>query len=83
MRKVIEKQLKFGQVDICSIQIDLHSRDEILQILLGLQAIYSDHQVREEVFTILESIIPKHTLIPAMVDLVWIYGRFWCWAHYV
>ncbi len=82
MQKVIEKQLKFGQVDICSIQIDLHSRDEILQILLGLQAIYSDRQVREEVFTILESIIPEH-IDSGNGSLVWIYGRFWCWAHYI
>ena len=60
MRKVIEKQLKIGQVDICNIQIDLRSRDEIPQLLLGLQAICKDRQVREEVFTILESIIPMH-----------------------
>ena len=42
MRKPIEKQLKIGQVDICNIQIDLRSRDEIPQLLLGLQAIYKD-----------------------------------------
>ena len=29
MRKIIEKQLKFGQVDISSIELDLRSRDEI------------------------------------------------------
>jgi len=60
MRKTIEKQLKIGQVDICNIQIDLRSRDEIPQLLLGLQAIYKDRQVREEVFAILEGIIPMH-----------------------
>lgn len=60
MRKVIENQLKIGQVSICNIQIDLHSRDEIPQVLLGLQAIYSDRRVREEVFTILEGLIPEH-----------------------
>ena len=37
MRKVIEKQFKIGQVDIYSIEIDLDSRDEIPQLLLGLQ----------------------------------------------
>ena len=47
MRKVIEKQLKIGQVDICNIQIDLRSRDEIPQLLSGLQAICKDRQVRE------------------------------------
>jgi len=60
MRKTIEKQLKIEQVDICNIQIDLRSRDEIPQLLLGLQAIYKDRQVREEVFTILEGIIPMY-----------------------
>ncbi len=60
MRKVIEKQLKLGQVDICNIQIDLRSRDEIPQLLLGLQAICKDRQVLEEVFAILEGIIPMH-----------------------
>jgi len=60
MRKLIENQLKIGQVGICNIQIDLHSRDEIPQVLLGLQAIYGERQIREEVFTILESIIPEH-----------------------
>lgn len=59
MRKVIEKQLKIGQVDISSIQIDLDSRDEIPQLLLGLQTIYSDRLIRDEVFSILQGIVPK------------------------
>lgn len=58
MRKTIEKQLKIGQVDIVNIKIDLKSRDEIPQLLLGLQAIYSDRQVRKEVFSILKGIVP-------------------------
>jgi hypothetical protein len=33
MRKIIENQLKFGQVDISSIEFDLHSQDEIPQLL--------------------------------------------------
>lgn len=60
MRKVIEKQLKIGQLDISKIQIDLNSRDEIPQLLLGLQAIYSDRRIRDEVFSILERIVPKN-----------------------
>lgn len=59
MRKVIEKQLKIGQVDICDIAIDLKCRDEIPQLLLGLQAIYSNKQVRSQVFAILNHIIPE------------------------
>jgi len=54
MRKIIEKQLKFGQVDISRIEIDLNSRDEIPQLLLGLQAIYTDNSTRSDVFSILK-----------------------------
>jgi len=58
MRKVIEAQLKFGQVDIDKIEIDLRCRDEIPQLLLGLKAIYSDKPLRNEVFSLLKSILP-------------------------
>ncbi|RPI72058.1 MAG: ISNCY family transposase [Desulfobacteraceae bacterium] len=58
MRKIIEKQLKFGQTDINQIKLDLQSRDEIPQLLLGLQALYGDIQARKDVFKILESIVP-------------------------
>lgn len=46
MRKVIENQLKFGQVDISKIQIDIRIRDEIPQLLLGLQAIYANQTLQ-------------------------------------
>jgi transposase, IS5 family len=59
MRKVIEKQLKIGQTDIPNIQIDLTCRDEIPQLLLGLQYIYSQRPVRNAVFKLLEKITPK------------------------
>ena len=58
MRKLIEKQLKIGQPDISRIEIDLTCRDEIPQLLLGLQAIYCDRQLRDKVFAILSGIIP-------------------------
>lgn len=61
MRKIIEKQLKFGQVDIGRIEIDIQSRDEIPQLLLGLQAIYRDLPLRKKIFKLLESIVPKDT----------------------
>ncbi len=61
MRKIIEKQLKFGQVDISSIELDLRSRDEIPQLLAGLQAIYANRKTRNKVFAILEDIIPDNT----------------------
>jgi len=59
MRKVIENQLKIGQTDIPNIQIDLACRDEIPQLLLGLQYIYNHRPVREAVFKILKKITPK------------------------
>lgn len=59
MRKVIEKQLKIGQRDIDRIPIDLQCRDEIPQLLLGLQFIYRNREIRREVFRILERITPK------------------------
>lgn len=61
MREIIEKQLKFGQVDISKIELDPRSRDEIPQLLCGLQAIYSDFETRKNVFSILKDIIPVNT----------------------
>ena len=60
MRKVIENQLEIGQIDIENIQIDLDCRDEIPQLLLGLQTIYSDRQLRDRIFEILRKIIPQN-----------------------
>ena len=59
MRKVIENQLKIGQTDIPNIQIDLTCRDEIPQLLLGLQHIYRHRPIRNAIFKILEKITPK------------------------
>lgn len=58
MRKLIDPQLKIGQRDIQNIEIDLDCRDEIPQVLLGLQHIYSDKKLRERVFAILAKIVP-------------------------
>jgi hypothetical protein len=60
MRKVIENQLKIGQVDISNIEIDINCRDEIPQLLMGLRAIYSDRKQRNEVFKILKGIVPEN-----------------------
>jgi transposase, IS5 family len=61
MRKIIEKQLEFGQVDISEIKLDLKSRDEIPQLLLGLQVIYRDVSLRKKIFQILEGMVPLST----------------------
>jgi hypothetical protein len=46
MRKLIEKQLKSGLMDINKIKSGLHSRDEIPPLLLGLQAFYGNMGTR-------------------------------------
>jgi hypothetical protein len=53
MRKMFESQLKIGQVDICDILIDLNDRDELPQLLIGLQAIDMNIEVRDAIFKIL------------------------------
>ena len=61
MRKIIEAQMQFGQVDISEIKFDLRSRDEIPKLLMGLQHIYCTPEIRREVFKILEEIVPEGT----------------------
>ncbi len=61
MRKFFEPQLTFGQTPIDQIKIDMRSRDEIPKLLLGLQYIYCNSKLRQEVFNILKNMIPEHT----------------------
>jgi hypothetical protein len=58
MRKVIEEQMRFGQVDISQIEFDPRERDEIPKLLMGLQYIYCTPQIREQVFDVLRGIVP-------------------------
>ena len=58
MRKIISAQMKFGEVDISEVKFDPRSRDEIPKILMGLQYIFCNFEIRQEVFKILERIIP-------------------------
>jgi hypothetical protein len=64
MRKTIgiEAQMKFGQVDISAIRLDFRCRDEIPQLLRGLQFIYTNHRTREEVFSILAEEVPAGSI---------------------
>lgn len=59
MRKNIESQLKIGEVDISQIQFDLRCRDEIPKLLMGLQHLYCTLPLREEIFSILQELIPQ------------------------
>ena len=59
MRQVIDPQLQFGEQDISAIELDFKSRDDIPRILRGLQYIYTTAEVREQVFAILEEVLPE------------------------
>ena len=61
MRKVVDLQMKFGQVSVADIEFDLCARDEIPKLLQGLQQIYCNPNIREQIFKILEGIIPEDT----------------------
>lgn len=54
MRVVINPQMQIGEVDISKIEFDPKSRDEMPQVLMGLQYIYTNIQIREEIFSLLE-----------------------------
>ena len=61
MRKIMEPQMKIGELSISAIKFDLQSRDEIPKILMGLQHIHCTPGVRGEVFSILKDIVPEGT----------------------
>jgi hypothetical protein len=58
LRKNYEPQLTFGQTPIDEIKINMRARDEIPKLLLGLQHIYCNRELRKKVFDILEAITP-------------------------
>ena len=59
MRSVFHSQLNLGEEDIAKIKLDLKSRDDIPQLLAGLQYIYTHTDVRQAVFKILEEVVPS------------------------
>lgn len=59
MRHIENQQLQIGQQDIAKIRLDPKSRDDIPQLLRGLQYIYTTAEIRKEVFQILEQMIPQ------------------------
>jgi len=61
MRKTINWQLKIDEQNISKIKFDLRSRDEIPKLLMGLQYIYCNTEIREQVFDILQGVIPEGT----------------------
>ena len=61
MRKIMEPQMKIGEVSISAIKFDLQSRDEIPKMLMGLQHIHCTPGLRGKVFKILKDIVPEET----------------------
>ena len=59
MRKIIDMQMKIGELAIKDIEFDFRSRDEIPELLMGLQSIYCNRRVRDRVFEILLDIVPE------------------------
>ena len=55
MRAVKNPQMQIGEVDISQIRFDPKSRDDIPKILKGLQYIYCNTGIREEIFNLLEN----------------------------
>ncbi|MFZ4802878.1 MAG: ISNCY family transposase, partial [Chlorobium sp.] len=59
MRSVINHQMMFGQTDISAIQFNEKSRDDMPKIFKRLQAIYINIELRKQVFSILEEVLPE------------------------
>ena len=60
MRKAINEQMKFGEIDISKIEFDLRSRDELPKLLMGLQNIYANKKIRNKVFNVLMELVPNN-----------------------
>ena len=61
MRSVSTPQLQLGESNIADIKIDTRSRDDIPQLLQGLQYLYTDKALRTEIFNVLEKLTPDAT----------------------
>lgn len=60
MREIFHRQLSLGEAPISEVKINIKSRDDIPKILLGIQYVYKNKDAREEIFKILEDVIPPH-----------------------
>jgi IS5 family transposase len=61
MRKIKKSQMQLGELGIEQIELDPRSRDDVPQVLRGLQHLYCTPELREEVFEILASVVPEET----------------------
>jgi len=72
MRTATKTQLQLGELDIANIHIDPRSRDDIPQLLRGLQYLYSDDKLRKAIFQILEKLTsPKVSTELGRPGMMW------------
>ena len=57
MRQSINPQMQLGEVDISAITFNLKSRDDIPRLLLALQYIWTNIELRNQVIKVLEGMI--------------------------
>ena len=76
MRVPTSPQLQLGELDIASIGISSRSRDDIPQLLRGLQYLYCNDELRDKIFNILEKLIPPTVNIELGRP-----GKYWSWVH--
>lgn len=53
--------MKLGEVEISAIEFDKRSRDEIPKLLMGLQYLWCDRELRSKMYAVLEKIVPEDT----------------------
>ena len=58
MRVVESKQMRLGEVAIADIKINPKSRDYLDKLLRGIQHLYQQEEIKNKLFSILESLIP-------------------------
>jgi IS5 family transposase len=59
MRIAIDEQMKFGETPIYDIKFDARCRDELPQLLMGLQSLYCNEKLRLKIFDTLQELIPE------------------------
>ena len=59
MRKKFEQQLRFGQINIPQVQVNLKNRSAFTKLILALQHLFITPEYNEKVFRILEDKILK------------------------
>lgn len=65
MRSATKLQMQLGEIDIANIRLDARSRDDIPELLRGLQYLYTDKTLRAEIFEVLAKLTPP-TINPEM-----------------